>query len=157
MTVRPLVGCHCTCTLINWSVLRHGHTWSPAKEFSIINLSSLHPYGKPCLGYAAWLRFELLGDSTHCSTTAHNYSTTHHGGRTMSWTAQLWFAPARTSSRRRCTMGTRRSGTSYGGCDPGYPQQTTWVVPLGVAQPTRRSLARHDSARHLSQDIGKIS
>ena len=22
MTVRPLVGCHCTCTLINWSVLR---------------------------------------------------------------------------------------------------------------------------------------
>ena len=22
MTVRPLAGCHCTCTLINWSVLR---------------------------------------------------------------------------------------------------------------------------------------
>ena len=23
MTVRPLVGCHCTCALINWSVLLH--------------------------------------------------------------------------------------------------------------------------------------
>ena len=23
MTVRPLAGCHCTCTLINWLVLRH--------------------------------------------------------------------------------------------------------------------------------------
>jgi hypothetical protein len=22
MTVRPLVGCHCTCALINWLVLR---------------------------------------------------------------------------------------------------------------------------------------
>ena len=30
MTVRPLAGCHCTCTLINWSVLRqtsHLITW----------------------------------------------------------------------------------------------------------------------------------
>ena len=26
MTVRQLVGCHCTCALINWSVLRHNNT-----------------------------------------------------------------------------------------------------------------------------------
>ena len=54
-----------------------------------MNLSSLHPYGKPCLGYAARLRFVLLGDSTRCSITAYNCSTTHHGGRTMSSTARL--------------------------------------------------------------------
>ena len=39
----------------------------------------------------------------------------------------------RTSSRRRCTMGTRCSETSCGGYDPGYPWQTTWAAPLGVA------------------------
>ena len=43
------------------------------------------------------------------------------------------FAPARTSTRRRCTTGTRRSGTSCGGYDPGYPWQTTWAAPSGVA------------------------
>ena len=30
-----------------------GHTWSTAKKFSILDLSSLHPYGKPCLVHAA--------------------------------------------------------------------------------------------------------
>ena len=64
-----------------------GHTWSTVKKFSILNLSSLHPYGKPCLGYATRLRFALLGDSTCCSATARNCSATHHGGRTMSLTA----------------------------------------------------------------------
>ena len=43
------------------------------------------------------------------------------------------FAPARTSTRRRCSMGTRRSGTSYGGYNPGYPRHTTWATPLGAA------------------------
>ena len=43
------------------------------------------------------------------------------------------FAPARASSRRRCTTGIRRSGTSYGGYDPGYPRRTTWATPLGAA------------------------
>ena len=66
-----------------------GHTWSTAKKFSILNLSSLHPYSKPCLGYAARLWFLLLGNSTCCLTTAHNCSTTHCGGRTMSLTARL--------------------------------------------------------------------
>ena len=27
MIVRPLAGCHCTCVLINWSVLRHMVYW----------------------------------------------------------------------------------------------------------------------------------
>ena len=31
MTVRPLAGCHCTCTLINWSVLRHPYTKDQAE------------------------------------------------------------------------------------------------------------------------------
>ena len=31
-----------------------------------------------------------------------------------------------------------------GGYDPGYPWQTTWAAPSGVAQPIRRSLVRHD-------------
>ena len=35
------------------------------------------------------------------------------------------------------------------GYDPVYPWQTTWVVPLGVAQPTRQRLTGHDSARRL--------
>ena len=66
-----------------------GHTWSTTKKFSILNLSSLHPYGKPYLGYTARQWFALLSDGSRCLTTAHNYSATHHGGRTMSLTARL--------------------------------------------------------------------
>ena len=66
-----------------------GHTWSTAKKFLILNLSSLHPYGKPCLGYAARLHFLLLGNSTRNAATAHNCLATHHSGRTMSLTARL--------------------------------------------------------------------
>ena len=66
-----------------------GHTWSTARKFSILNLSSLHPYGKLCLGYAARLRFMLLENSTRCLATAHNCSATQHSGRTMSSTAHL--------------------------------------------------------------------
>ena len=56
-----------------------GHTWSTAKKFFILNLSSLHPYGKPCLGHTVWLWSTLLG----------NCSTTHHGGWIMSLIARL--------------------------------------------------------------------
>ena len=66
-----------------------GHTWSTTKKFSFMNLSSLHPYGKPYLGYTARRWFTLLGDDSRCSTFAHNCSVTHHGGRTMSLTARL--------------------------------------------------------------------
>ena len=48
-----------------------GHTWSTAKKFSILNLSSLHPYGKPYLGYTARRWFTLLGDGSRCSTMVH--------------------------------------------------------------------------------------
>ena len=51
-----------------------GHTWFTAEKFLIMNLSSLHPYGKPYLGYTTRLRFMLLGDSSCCSATAHNCS-----------------------------------------------------------------------------------
>ena len=61
-----------------------GHTWSAANKFSVLDLSSLHPYGKLYLGYVARLRFALLGDGARCSATAHNCSATHYGGRTMS-------------------------------------------------------------------------
>ena len=63
------------------------------------------------------------------------------------------FAPARTSAKWRCTMGTRCSGTSYRGYNPRYPWQTTWAAPLGAAQPIRRSLVGHDSGWCLPQDI----
>ena len=66
-----------------------GHTWSTARKFSILSLNSLHPYGKPNLGYATRRWFTLLGDGSCCSATAHNCSATHHGGRTMSLTARL--------------------------------------------------------------------
>ena len=65
-----------------------GHTWSTVKKFLILNLSSLHPYGKPYLGYATRLRFtlldncsQLLGDSSRwsdheldCSALVHTCS-----------------------------------------------------------------------------------
>ena len=59
------------------------------KKFFILNLSSLHPYGKPYFGYVARLWFTLLGGGTRCSTTAHNCSITHHGGWIMSLTDRL--------------------------------------------------------------------
>ena len=66
-----------------------GHTWSIARKFSISNLSSLHPYGKPNLGYVARQWFTLLGDGSHCSAMVHNCSATQYGGRTMSLTARF--------------------------------------------------------------------
>ena len=72
-----------------------GHTWSTAKKFSFLNLSSLHPYGKPYLVYAARRRFTLLGDA-HAARRwftllgdGSRCSVTHHGGRTMSLTVRL--------------------------------------------------------------------
>ena len=47
-----------------------------------------------------------------------------------------------------------------GGYNLGYSWQTTWAVPPGVVQPTRRSLAEHGAARRAPQrhrkDILKI-
>ena len=59
-----------------------GHTWSTARKFSILNLSSLHPYGKPCLDLTARLWSSLLATACYCSTT-------RHGGRNASLTARL--------------------------------------------------------------------
>ena len=89
-----------------------GHTWSTARKFSILNLSSLHPsskpyLGKPRLGWAVKLVDygpQLLDDSLGWSDYESDCSTL--------------FTPARISSRRRCIADTRRSGTSYGGYDP---------------------------------------
>ena len=50
-------------------------------------------------------------------------------------------------------MGTRRSGTSYGVYDPGYPLQTTWAALPGAVQPTRRRLMVHGTTRRVPQDI----
>ena len=130
-----------------------GNTWSTLKKFFILNLSSLHPYGKPYLGYTArrWFtllgdgsrcsamvhaaqrRFTLLGDGSRCPATIHNCSATYHGGRTMSLTAQLCLhllGQAQDGVAQR-VQGAR--GLAVGGYDPGYPRQTTWVAPLGAA------------------------
>ena len=122
-----------------------GHTWSTARKFSILNLSSLHPYGKPNLGYATRRRFTLLDDGSHCSAMVHTaqrcFTLLDDGsqllGNSSRWSnhefdCSVLFASARTSSRRRCTTGTRRSRTSCGGYDPRYPWQTTWAAPPGV-------------------------
>ena len=105
------------------------------QEFSILDLSSLHPYVKPCSEHTARRCCTLLGDVARCLAAAHNCSVILYGGRTMIWTARFWFAPARKSSRRRCTTGTRRSETSYGGYNPGYPRQVTWAMPPGRSSP----------------------
>ena len=47
-----------------------GHTWSAVNKFSVLDLRSLHPYGKLYLGYIARPRFTLLGDGARCSATA---------------------------------------------------------------------------------------
>ena len=59
-----------------------GHTWSTTRKFSILNLSSLHPYGKPCLDLTARLWSSLLAVARYCSAT-------RHGGRTVSLVAWL--------------------------------------------------------------------
>ena len=128
------------------------HSWSDSKWAHFVHCEEIFD-SKLELLTPLWQ--DMLG--LCCSATAHDCSVTHHGGRTMSPYCLASFAPAQTSSRRRCTMGTRCSGTSCGGYDPGYPRQTIWDASPGAAQPTRRSLARHDSARRLPQDIGKIS
>ena len=120
-----------------WAHLVH------SEEISILNLSSLHPSCKPYLGKPGLSRIvklvgyglQLLGDSL--------------GWLDYESDCSALFTPARISSRRRCTVDTRCSGTSCGGYDPGYPWQTTWATPP--------SLAGHDAARRLPQDTGKIS
>ena len=102
-----------------------GHTWSAAKKFSILNLSPLHPYVKPYLGYIARRWFMLLGN---CSQLLGNSSQWPD----HEFDSLALFVLAQTSSRWRCTMGTRRSGTSYGGYNPGCPWQTTWATLSGV-------------------------
>ena len=110
-----------------------GHTWSTVKKFLILNLSSLHPYGKPYLGHTTWRRFTLLGDGSHCSAMVHaarRWFTLLGDGLQLLGNSSRWsdhefdystlFAPARTSSRWRCTMDIRHSGTSCGGYDDEY-------------------------------------
>ena len=128
-----------------------GHTWFTAKKFSILNLSSLHPSGKPYLGKPVLGRtvklvgygLQLLDDSLEWSDYESDCS--------------ALFTPTRISLRRRCTADTRRSGASCGGYDPGYPRQTIWVAPPGVVQPTKKSLAEHGAAQRAPQDIENIS
>ena len=45
--------------LFSWSDSKRAHL-STTKKFSILNLSSLHPYGKPCLDHTARLWSSLL-------------------------------------------------------------------------------------------------
>ena len=123
-----------------------GHTWFTARKFLILNLSSLHPYGKPYLGKPVLGRIiklfgygpQLLGDSLGWSDHESDYL--------------ALFTPARISSRRRCTTDTRCSGTSCGGYDPGYPRHTTWAALPGAVQPTRRRSTVHGIARRVLQD-----
>ena len=143
------------------------------RKFFILNLSSLHPYGKPYLGYTAWRWFALLGDGSRCSVTVHaarRWFTLLGNSPQLLSNSSRWlnhefdcsalFALARTSSRWCCTMDTRHSRTSCGGYDPGYPRQTTWAAPPrgGPAHKTKPYGALRCSARPTrhQEDILKI-
>ena len=81
-----------------------GHTWSTAEKFSFLNLSSLHPYGKPYLSHSGRQWFTVLGgDRSRCSATGYaarqwftllgdgsRSSAVQHGGWTMSLTARRY-------------------------------------------------------------------
>ena len=130
----------------SWSDSKWAHL-STMRKFLILNLSSLHPSSQPYLGKPGLDRTvklvgygpQLLSDSLAWSDYESDCS--------------ALFTPARISSRRRCTVDTRRSGTSYGGYDPGYPRQITWAALLGAVQPTRRRPMVHGMYRKTSRAI----
>ena len=64
--------------------------------------------------HAARRRFTLLDDGSQLLDNSSRWSD-------HEFDCSILFAPARTSSRRRCTIDARRSRTSYGGYDPRYP------------------------------------
>ena len=112
-----------------------------------MNLSSLYPFGKP------YMDKPILGQTVKLVGYGQQLL-----GNSLGWSdyesdCLALFTPTRISSRWRCTVDTRRSGTSCGGCDPRYPWQTTWAVPLGVVQPTRWRLTVHGTSRRVPQDI----
>ena len=103
-----------------------GHAWFTAKKFSILDLSSLHPYGKPCLDFTARLWSSLLTTARYCSAT-------RHGGWTVSLTARLCSHLLRqaqdgVAKRIQGTQGLAMGGTTsdthsrpHGLCPQGWP------------------------------------
>ena len=126
-----------------------GHTWSTARKFSILNLSSLHPYGKPCLDHTARLWSALLS----------NCSTTHYGGWIMSFTARLCshlLGQVQNGVAQR-VQGAR--GLAVGGMTPDTQGRPHGLHPQGRPSPQDDALwgttCSVASARHL-EDILKI-
>ena len=137
-----------------------GHTWSTAGKFLILNLSSLHPYGKPYLGYAARRWFTLLGDGSHCLAMVHNCLATHHGGRTMSLTARLCshLLGQAQDGVAQWVQGAR--GPAVGGVRPWIPMADHMGCaprggPAHKKKPCEAQLCSTPSARH-QKDILKI-
>ena len=127
-----------------------GHTWSTAKKFFILNLSSLHPYGKPYLGYTARRWFTLLDDGSQLLGNSSRWS--NH-----EFDCSALFAPTRTCSRRHCTTDTRHSGTSYGGTTLDTHGRPHGLRPQGRPSPQDEALrgttllgaSRKTPGRHL--------
>ena len=111
-----------------------GHTWFTARNFLILNLSSLHPSSKPYLGKPVLRQTvklvsygpQLLDNSLEWSDYESNCS--------------ALFTPARTSSRWRCTADTRRSGTSCGGMTPDAHGRPHGLRPQGRPSPQDEAL-----------------
>ena len=116
-------------------------------------MSSLHPYGKPYLGHAARRQVTMLGDRSHCSAivyTARRRFTLLDDCSQLLGNSSRWsdhefncsalFAHARTSLRRRCTTGTRCSGTSYGGMTPYTHDRPHGLRPQGWSSPQDEAL-----------------
>ena len=130
------------------------------RKFSILNLSSLHPYGKPNLGYAARRWFTLLGDGSpcsatvhtarrwftlhddgsHCSAMVHNYSVTHHDGRTMSLTARLCSHLLRQVQDGVAQWVQGARGLAVGGMYPDTHSRPHGLCPQGWPSPQDKAL-----------------
>ena len=97
--------------------------------------------------HTARRRFTLLGDGSRCSTTAHNCSVTHHGGRTMSLTARLCSHMLRQAQDGVTQRVQGARGLAVGGTTPDTHGRPHELCPPEVAQPTRQSLLGHGASR----------
>ena len=134
-----------------------GHTWSTVRKFAILNLSSLHPYGKPCLDFTTRLWSSLLAIARYCSTT-------RHGGWTVILTAQLGsqlLGQAQDGVVQR-VQGAR--GLAVGGTTPDTHGRPHGLRPQGRPSPQDEALrgttlldaSRKTSGRYLKDTTRSI-
>ena len=117
-----------------------GHTSSTMKKFFYSKHELLTPLWQAVLGlycsatvHAARLWFTLLGNCSQLLSNSSRWSD-------HEFDCSALFAPARTSSRRRYTTDTRRSGTSCGGTTPDTYDRSHGLRPQGWPNPQDKAL-----------------